>query len=299
VESQTLIIVGLLILLAIIMVTIIMYFTSGKSTPLQQMMRSGNRDSIGGKFNDPEVEKILAQTRKKSGRQIEEISLEQKLFRAGMFGQKERADFQRLRVLAPLVIAPVFGIFFAIFGGPLLGLMGAILGLGIGYQLPVSWVDRKIKSRGEEIMFYLPLVIEQISIGVSSSLDVGPCLQRVVQMADERDTHNVVTELLKYAQNYIKSGVPFEEAMVETGKASGHTELKHAFMYLAQVAKHGGEITRQLQELAESVGAQRQAYVEGKIKQLELVATGPVTLVFFGFMIILMVGFGIKLGTAF
>jgi len=148
-------------------------------------------------------------------------------------------------------------------------------------------------------MFYLPLVIEQISIGVSSSLDIGPCLQRVVQMADERDTHNVVTELLKYAQNYIRSGVPFEEAMVETGKASGQTELKHAFMYVAQVAKHGGEITRQLQELADSVAAQRQAYIEGRIKKLELVATGPVSLVFFGFLIILLIGFGVQLKNAF
>lgn len=298
-ESQTIIIIALLILLGILMVAVVMFMTSGKNSAFQQIMKSTNKDSIGGKFNDPELEKILEQTRKKNSASSEVVTLEQKLFRAGMFGQKERADFQRFRILAPLLISPILGLFFASFTGSFLGILGGIVGLGIGAQLPTSWLDRRIKSRGEEIMFYLPLVIEQISIGVSSSLDVGPCLQRVVQMADERDTHNVVTELLKYAQNYIKSGVPFEEAMVETGKASGHTELKHAFMYLAQVAKHGGEITRQLQELAESVGAQRQAYVEGKIKQLELVATGPVTLVFFGFMIILMVGFGIKLGTAF
>jgi hypothetical protein len=69
-------------------------------------------------------------------------------------------------------------------------------------------------------------------------------------------------------------------------------------MYLAQVAKHGGEITRQLQELAESVAGQRQAYIEGRIKQLELKATGPVALVFVGFIIIIMTGFGLKLGSA-
>ncbi|MCB0338657.1 MAG: type II secretion system F family protein, partial [Bdellovibrionales bacterium] len=102
-------------------------------------------------------------------------------------------------------------------------------------------------------------------------------------------------ELLRYSHNYMRSGVSFEDSMVETGKAAGHTELKHAFMYLAQVAKHGGEITRQLQELADSVTAQRQAQIEGRINKLELKATGPVAMVFFGFMLILFTSFGVQL----
>src|SRR5690606_32288561 len=132
----------------------------------------------------------------------------------------------------------------------------------------------------------LPLVIEQVAIGVSSSLDIGPCLSRIVSMADERDSHNIVTELIRHAQFHVKSGVSLEEAINEIGKRSGHTELKHAFMSLAQVAKHGGEITKQLQELADSVASQRETQIEAKIKKLELEATAPVALVFFGFLII-------------
>lgn len=297
-DLRSLVAIVLLIFAVIIVIGIVFFLTTNRNRNLQILMLNKD-DSIGGKTLDPEMERIKEETRKKNRPSREGISVDDKLFRAGIFGQKERADFYRYRVIGPLVCAPLLGAVFWFYAGGTLGFAGAVLGAAVGYQAPISWIDRRIKARGEEIMFYLPLVIEQISIGVSSSLDVGPCLQKVVQMADERDTHNVVTELLKYAQNYIKSGVPFEEAMVETGKASGHTELKHAFMYLAQVAKHGGEITRQLQELAESVNAQRQAYIEGKIKSLELVATGPVTLVFLGFMVILMVGFGLKLTTAF
>ena len=80
---------------------------------------------------------------------------------------------------------------------------------------------------------------------------------------------------------------------------SGHTELKHAFLSLSQVAKHGGEITKQLQELADAVQAQREAKIEGKIKKLELEATLPVTMVFAGFMLILLVGFFIQIKGAF
>jgi len=177
--------------------------------------------------------------------------------------------------------------------------VGVVLGVLLGLQAPTSVLDRKTKARSEEIMFFLPLVIEQIAIGVSSSLDVGPCLQKVVQMADERDTHNVVTELIRLAQFYVKSGASLEEAMTEVGRLSGHTELKHAFMSLSQVAKHGGEITRQLQELADAVSMQRETRIEERIKKLELEATGPVALVFVGFMVILLVGFGLQIQGAF
>ena len=180
-----------------------------------------------------------------------------------------------------------------------LGLLGAIIGVAMGFQLPLSILDRRYASRLDEIMFYLPLVVEQISIGVSSSLDVGPCLQRVVQMADERDTHNVVTELLSYVQYHVKSGMGTEEALGEIGRLSGSTELKHAFVSLAQVAKHGGEISKQLQELADAVSSQRETQIEAKIKKLELEATGPVALVFAGFMGILLIGFGLQIQGAF
>ena len=85
-------------------------------------------------------------------------------------------------------------------------LIGLALGAGIGYQIPNSILERRYIARSDEILFYLPLVIEQIAIGVSSSLDIGPCLEKVVSMADERDTHNVVTELIRHAQFYIRSG---------------------------------------------------------------------------------------------
>ena len=118
-------------------------------------------------------------------------------------------------------------------------------------------------------------------------------------MADERDSHNCVTELIRYAHHYVRSGVSLEDALVEVGKRAGHTEFKHAFMSLAQVARHGGEVTRQLQELADAVANQREAKIETKIKKLELEATMPVALVFLGFLIIFLSGFGIQLKNAF
>ena len=245
-----------------------------------------------------EFEKLKAETKKRAKKK-EKVSLEEKFFQAGMYTKTDQQRFFRIRVIAPLIAVPA-----GIFGGTFLGsaeyiILFAVVGLLIGLQVPFSLLDRAIARRSEDIMFYLPLVIEQVVIGVSSSLDVGPCLQRVVMMADERDSHNPVTELLAHVQQLLKTGVSLDEALVEIGKLSGHTELKHSFMSLAQTSRHGGEITRQLQELADAVANQREAKIEAKIKKLELQATGPVGLVFLGFISILLIGFGTQVLKAF
>lgn len=271
------------------------------------LMRSGRSDMgplgrQGQRQNeaqsDEDLERLKEQARASSKKKKETVSLEDRFFRAGIFTQGERAKFQRFRVVSPVV-----GAFLGGFGGAFAGvdflLLGAIFGMLAGFQLPFTMLDRRAKVRSEDILYYLPLVIEQIAIGVSSSLDIGPCIQRVVSMSDERDSHNVVTELLRYAQYHVKSGVSLEDALTEIGVRSGQTELKHAFMSLAQVARHGGEITRQLQELADSVASQRETKIEAKIKKLELQATGPVGLVFLGFLMTLLIGFGLQVKDAF
>lgn len=248
--------------------------------------------------NIHEVNKLKAITRQQvttSGKGNQAID---RFFQAGLFSREERAKVQFwsrcVIFLCPLTVASVGS-----FVEPIVGLIGALLGFLIGIQLPRTFLRRSIERRGEEIMFYLPLVIEQLVLGVSSSLDVGPCIKWIVAMADERDSHNAVTELLRYAQQYMKSGVSMEEALIEVARLSGHTELKHVFMSLAQVAKHGGEITKQLQELANAVASQREARTETKIHKLEIEATGPVGLVFMAFMGIFLVSLGTQMAQMF
>ena len=241
------------------------------------------------------AKEILA---KKKTKKKKKITLEEKFFQAGMFTSVDRKGFYRLKTLAPIIGAIVLA-----YGGSLVDVkyafVGGIFGLLVGMQVPVSVLDRKILARGEDIMYYLPLVIEQIAIGVSSSLDIGPCLQKVVSMADERDSHNVASELLRIVVTLARSGISLEDALVEVGKRSGHLELKQTFNAMAQVTRHGGEITKQLQELADAVSSQRETRIEAKIKKLELEATGPVAMVFLGFMLILLTTVGLQMVKAF
>jgi len=227
-----------------------------------------------------------------------QLTISEQMFQAGLFSEEQRLDFRRLQIVLPIGLGTIAGGLGLASTDLFTTLLYVAAGAGVGCWLPLNRLTKWTQERNEEILFYLPLVIEQISIGVSSSLDIGPCLARVVQMADERDSHNPVTELLRFAQGYIKSGVNLQDALNEVGRRSGNNEVMHAFKALAQVARYGGEISKQLQDLSESVSSNRENKVEEKIKKLELAATGPVAMVFAGFLVILLLGFGtVVMGT--
>jgi Flp pilus assembly protein TadB len=288
---------------------IYMYFSSRRQGSIDALLRASREDggvgagAIRKKVEEDitgrEYERLKKMQKRKLRRAAKrKATMEERYYHAGMFTRQDIARFKRIRwvILAAGVPCGVF------LGGNLnflFGLIGALFGVVAGIIGPSFVLDSKIRRRYQEIMYYLPLVIEQIAIGVSSSLDIGPCVQRVVAMADERDTHNVVTELMRQSQFLIKSGVSMEEALTEVGTRSGHTELKHAFMALAGVAKYGGEISRQLQELADAVAAARETEIEEKIKKLELEATGPVFLVFAGFIVLLLSQLGLQVAKVF
>jgi Flp pilus assembly protein TadB len=239
-----------------------------------------------------EQEDDIDEPSKKVGGRKKEPTIDEKLFMAGRLSERERRDFRQKQMLAPLVFG-IVGLVLGVFvGSSDMIMLGGVLGVILGVYLPLKIINSWVVQQHEDISYYLPLVIEQISIGVSSSLDIGPCLSRIVQMADERKSHNAVTELLKYSQYYVKSGVSLEESLKEIGRASGHSELKHVLLALSQVAKFGGEISKQLQDLADAVGAQREAKIEERIRKLELKASGPVALVFMAYMILLFIGIG-------
>ena len=256
------------------------------------------RDKFGNKVQlDPhEVKEFTSKSIKKKSNQED---LGQRLFRAGFYRAQDKRNYQTAQLGLPVGLALLlFGGAFAISSLKVSVLFG-ITGVLAGYLAPTMWLDRRIRKREDEIMYFLPLVIEQISIGVSSSLDVGPCISNIITMSDERDSHNAVTEMLIHVEKLIRSGLNLEDALTEVGTAYGMPEVKHAFMFLGQCAKHGGELTKQLQELADAVSTQRQVRIEGKITALPVKATGPLTTVFVGFFLLILSGLLVRLFNAF
>jgi len=248
-------------------------------------------------INEEAMEAIRARIEEQGSKPAEDIS--SKLFRAGYYTTADKEKFVRIQIILPIVLAIILGLGAQLATSDLtLSGGGLFAGIFIGYTGPLSWLDRKIRKRNEEILYYLPLVVEQITIAVSSSLDIGPCVNLLLEMANTRDCHNAVTEVLMHVEKLMRSGMSLEESLVEVAEAHGQPELKHCFLFLSQCAKHGGELSKQLQELGDAVAIQRQLFIEGKISQLPVKATGPLALVFGGFFGLLFAGLFVRISIA-
>lgn len=225
------------------------------------------------------------------------LSQEQaKFFQAGIYTELDKREYRKFAFVSPVVclfLALIVLVAINASIGMLLG--GSVLGLLIGVTIPKSYLERKIRARQEDILKQLPIVIEQVSIGVSSSLDLWPCISHILEMARQRDKFNPTIELFMHTERLIMSGLSFQDALMEVGQASGMQEIKHCFSFLAQCAQHGGEISKQLQELANSVMTERQTQIEGQISALPVKATGPLFFVFAGFFTLMLSGIFVKI----
>jgi len=304
-SSLGIILIVLVVLLGIGGAVLYFLFRGNKTNTaqnIQGLMSSAARNTRSERTHDDTedtIEKIKRQTGSaKAGKQ--EDNQQAKLFRAGFYTSADKKRFKIFQVTS-MIIAPIVctAFLYGMTKNPTMLFVGLGFGLGIGAILPGAWLDRQIARRQEEVMYFLPLVIEQVSIGVSSALDVGPCIAQIVSMADERDSHNPITEMFIHVEKLIRSGLNLEDALVEVGDITGLPDVKHGFMFLAQCAKHGGEVSRQLQELADAVMVQRQVQVEAKIASLPVKATGPLTTVFAGFFGLLFAGLAVKMMSAF
>jgi len=230
-------------------------------------------------------------------KKVTKPTFEELLVRAGVFSPEERLKYERIKLWGPLggglfgliVVHSLVG-----FSGPLAILFLALFTLA-GVRANVIMLESRQKRLQQEILFYLPIVIEQMVIGVSSSLDIGPCIQKVVDMAFERDKSNPVVDLLDRVLTRVRAGHSLDESLTEIAERMQIADLKHVFGAIAQVSRHGGEVTKQLQELADAVTTQREVAVEGLIKKLELKATGPVAIAFLAFLATLFTGIGCML----
>ena len=225
------------------------------------------------------------------------LSLEQaKFFQAGIYTELDKRQYKKFAFVSPVVCVFLSLIALVALDSSMVMLIGgSVLGLLIGVTIPKSYLERRIRARQEDILKQLPIVIEQVSIGVSSSLDLWPCISHILEMARQRDKFNPTIELFIHTERLIMSGLSFQDALMEVGQASGMQEIKHCFSFLAQCAQHGGEISKQLQELANSVMTERQSQIEGKISALPVKATGPLFFVFAGFFTLMLSGIFVKI----
>lgn len=180
--------------------------------------------------------------------------------------------------------------------GSIFGLaVSGLIGLAAGYLIAQRITARINTSIVDRIEFYLPIVMERISMAVQAGLDIIAAVNVVVQHGTKKTiavdcgpefgSADPVTRLLARALVLTENGLGFEQSLYRAVEGIPSNVLRHAVTYLAYAYKQGGELVMPLRELSDSTQLYFQEKIEEQVAKLPVKATAPLLCTFAGLII--------------
>jgi Flp pilus assembly protein TadB len=229
-----------------------------------------------------------------AAREIFSDSISLKLL-SDSLGRAGAVDFQRRRqiilklcsiVLAGTAVGLAFSILrnLSIAGIALLTIAGAIGG-GL---VAVLYLKRQQCAYERRILFFLPLVMEQLILLIESGLGLLPALHGVLDIEEKQEKRwiNPVQHTLSLIYRISAAGVPFGIALEQIASVVPSRPLRHVLLHLDIGAAEGGEMVPALRGLSDHCHREWKHSVEGRIKKLENAVIFPVFLAVIGLMLL-------------
>lgn len=109
--------------------------------------------------------------------------IDSKLERAGYPGGLRGADWMGVKLLAAIVFGiGAFLLLLLLTGGTFtVAMLGAFVGLMVGFLGPEFWLGKKVKARSMEMVLQLPDVLDLLTISVEAGLGFDAALAKVVE----------------------------------------------------------------------------------------------------------------------
>ena len=128
----------------------------------------------------PTIQRLAKAGRRQEGGLIARIDA--KLERAGYPGGLRGADWVGVKLLALIGFAVLFFLLALLLtGAPVLGLLFAVAGAGVGYIAPEFWLGRKMRARSYAMILQLPDALDLLTISVEAGLGFDAALAKVVE----------------------------------------------------------------------------------------------------------------------
>jgi len=156
----------------------------------------------------------------------------------------------------------------------------ALLGGVAGELYSRGRENRNAEKIGRQLEADLPMVMEQVVMGVSSGLDIIPAVSEA-----SRQGSDGVSKVFRRVVSLAEGGLPVEEAFRVVSDESDSAPLKHALIHLSLAYKQGGEVIRPLRELSDATQSHYQDRVEEEISKLPVKGILPLITIFAGLLI--------------
>lgn len=210
-------------------------------------------------------------------------------------GRAGAVDFQQRRQIALklgliVLTGAVIGFFFSILRQLSVAstVQLTIAGLSCGGFAAALYLKRQELAHERRVLFFLPLVMEQLILLIESGLGLLPALHEVLDIGDrqEKIRSNPVQHALSLVYRVSAAGVPFGIAIEQVAAAVPSRPLRHVLLHLDIGSAEGGELVPALRGLSDHCHREWKHSVESRIKKLENAVIFPVFLAVIGLMLL-------------
>jgi tight adherence protein C len=180
------------------------------------------------------------------------------------------ADFYGLRGLTALVTAALIFLPTYLLGAalPQLGLL-LISGLGLGFYLPLLWLNLRVRRRQREMERALPDALDLLTISVEAGLGFDAAMSKVSEKSD-----NELSRAFARVNAEIRLGKLRREALRDMANRAGVQDISNFIAAVIQADQLGVSLSKVLRVQSEQMRVRRRQRAE------ELAAQAPIKMLF-------------------
>ena len=175
------------------------------------------------------------------------------------------AGLQTLRIAGAAglgAIGTAFGLFL---GTPLAIGLCLLIGVAVGFYLPVVWLDQEVRGRRAELEASLPNALDVVAISMEAGLGLDRALEQLVRHQDDS-----LTLLVARALREIQLGRPRSQALLEMADQTGIDDFTSLIRGILYAERTGVPIARTIAAQAAQMRVKRRLKIRTEAARASL-----------------------------
>ena len=175
------------------------------------------------------------------------------------------AGLQTLRIAAAAALGAI-GIAIGLFiGTPFVIGVSLVIGVAVGFYLPVIWLDQLVRERRTELEASLPNALDVVAISMEAGLGLDRALEQLVRHQDDS-----LTLLVARALREIQLGRPRHKALDEMAQATGIEDFSSLVRGILYAERTGVPVARTIAAHAAQMRVKRRLKIRTEAARASL-----------------------------
>lgn len=175
------------------------------------------------------------------------------------------AGVQTLRIAGAAGLGALGIVIGVIFGLPFITGVGLLVGVALGFYLPVLWLDQLVRDRRVEIEAALPNALDVVAISMEAGLGLDRAFEQLV-----RHQEDTLTLLIARALREVQLGRSRAEAFTQMAEATGVDDFTSLIKGILHAEKTGVPVARTIAAHSAQMRAKRRLEIRAEAGRASL-----------------------------